>query len=201
MRISPKRVAELAARLYRKFLTSTPVTRVLLIRRYMSPMALLLGLRRAGQHGCCVSQHTACAVQALSGVVGPADMYDAVHLPHVFLCGLEGLGYHFHRLRILYLKESPARGPLRRQETQTGGAVCHIRGELVYWLVVPCCSPSVRRRRADGICCRNPVANAHGGKSGRSRPATSVVLLHPIDLMCRATSPSARVVCQLPHDT
>jgi hypothetical protein len=32
-------------------------------------------------------------------------------------------------------------------------------------------------------------------------PATFVVLLHPIDLMCRAPSPSARVVCQLPHDT
>src|SRR5262245_9645599 len=31
-------------------------------------------------------------------------------------------------------------------------------------------------------------------------PATSVVLLHPIDLMWRVTSPSARVVCQLPHD-
>ena len=25
--------------------------------------------------------------------------------------------------------------------------------------------------------------------------------LRPIHLMCRATSPSARVICQLPHDT
>jgi hypothetical protein len=31
--------------------------------------------------------------------------------------------------------------------------------------------------------------------------ATSVELLSTIDLMCRATNPSARVVCQLPHDT
>ena len=31
--------------------------------------------------------------------------------------------------------------------------------------------------------------------------ATSVELLSTIDLMCRATNPSARVVYQLPHDT
>jgi hypothetical protein len=36
----------------------------------MLPLAWVLGLREATTHACCVRQHRACAVQALSGVEG-----------------------------------------------------------------------------------------------------------------------------------
>jgi hypothetical protein len=42
----------------------------LLIRPYMLPLAWVLGLREATTHACCVSQHPACAVQALGGCRG-----------------------------------------------------------------------------------------------------------------------------------
>src|SRR5262245_23245546 len=50
---------------------------------YMLTMAWLLGLRVAGQHGCCARQHPVCAVQALWGGEG-----DGGH--DVRLSGLRG---------------------------------------------------------------------------------------------------------------
>src|SRR5262245_31796602 len=46
-----------------------PPTR-LLISHSMSPMAWVLGRRKAGQHECYARQHRACAVQALWEVEG-----------------------------------------------------------------------------------------------------------------------------------
>jgi hypothetical protein len=41
-----------------------------LIRRYMSPVAWVLALRRARQHVCCGREQQGCAVQAVWGVEG-----------------------------------------------------------------------------------------------------------------------------------
>ena len=63
-------------------------------------------------------------------------------------------------------------------------------GTLVVW-----------KERGDTILMLDKPCHSASPSLARQEPATSVVLLRPMDLLWRAASPSAGAVCPLSHDT